>query len=72
MKMWKYCRIFMKRFREGVTEDKILCRDIANVDWMNPDQAKSYRGSDKFEHCRIITGKTAMLVGELMEKAQTE
>jgi len=70
MTMWKSCRIFMKRFREEITDDKILCRDLVNVDWMDLNQVKSYRGSDKFEYCRILTGKTARLVGEILEKAQ--
>jgi len=70
MKMWKSCRIFLKRFREEVTDDKILCRDLVNVDWMDLNQIKSYRGSDKFEYCRMLTGKTAKIVGEILEKAQ--
>jgi hypothetical protein len=62
----------MKRFRGEVTDDKILCRDLVNVDWMDFNQVKSYRGSDKFEYCRVLTGKTAKLVGEIIEKAQAE
>jgi hypothetical protein len=42
------------------------------VDWMDFNQVKSYRGSDKFEYCRVLTGKTAKLVGEIIEKAQAE
>lgn len=72
MTMWKSCRTFMKRFRGEVTDDKILCRDLVNVDWMDFSQVKSYRGSDKFEYCRVLTGKTAKLVGEILEKAQAE
>lgn len=68
MKMWKSSRIFMKRFRDEVTDDKILCRDLVNVDWTDLNQVKSYRGSDKYEYCRVITGKTAKLIGEIMEK----
>jgi len=70
MTMWKSCRIFMKRFRGEVTDDRILCRDLVNVDWMDLNQVKSYRGSDKFEYCRILTGKTARLVGEILEKCR--
>lgn len=72
MMMWKSCRIFMKRFREEITDDKILCHDLVDVDWTDFNQAKNYRGSDKFEYCRVLTGKTAKLVGEILEKAQAE
>lgn len=72
MTMWKSCRIFMKRFREEITDGKILCHDLVNVDWTDFNQVKSYRGSDKREYCRVLTGKTAKLVGEILEKAQAE
>ena len=72
MKLWKYCRIFMKRFREDITDNKILCREIVNVDWMDIDQVRSYRGSDKFQYCLMLTGKAAKLIGEILEKAQDE
>jgi len=72
MAMWKSCRIFMKRFRGEITGNKILCRDLVNVDWTDPNQVKGYRESDKREYCRILTGKTARLIGEILEKAQIE
>jgi len=72
MKMWKSCRIFMKRFRGEVSDEKILCRDLVNVDWTDFNQVKNYRKSDKFDLCRVLTGKTAKLVGEILEKAQAE
>lgn len=68
MEMWKSCRMFMKRFRAEVTEDKILCRDLVNVDWADIHQVLQYRGGDKFAYCRELTGKTAKLVGEILEK----
>jgi len=72
MKMWKYGRIFMKRFREEITDNKILCREIVNVDWMDTDQARNYRGSDKFQCCLMLTGRAAKLIGEILKKAQEE
>ena len=69
MKMLKSCRIFMKRFRTEVTDNKILCRDLVNVDWMDIDQVKQYRGGDKQAFCQELTGKTAKLVGEILEMA---
>jgi C_GCAxxG_C_C family probable redox protein len=72
MTMWKSCRIFMKRFRSEITNDKILCRELVNVDWTDINQIKNYRGSDKFDYCRVITGKTAKIIGEILEKAKDE
>ena len=62
----------MRRFREEVSDGKILCRDIVNVDWTDMNQVKSYRGSEKFQYCLMLAGKTAKLVGELLEKARDE
>ena len=72
MTMWKSCRIFMKRFRGEITDDKILCRDLVDGDWTDFNQAKGHRGSDKYEYCWVLTGKTARLIGEILEKAQGE
>jgi C_GCAxxG_C_C family probable redox protein len=72
VRMWKHSRMFMKRFRNEVTDGKILCRDLVNVDWTDFNQAKSYQGSDKFEYCLMLTGRTAKLIGEILDKAQAE
>ncbi len=62
----------MKRFKNEVTDGIILCRDIVGIDWTDINQAKRYRGSDKFEYCLMLTGKTAKLIGEILDKAQAE
>lgn len=72
MNMRRNGRIFVNRFREEISDGKLLCRDIADVDWTDMNQVKSYRGSDKFEYCRILVGKTAILLGEMLEKTQAE
>lgn len=72
IRMWKYCRTFMKRFKNEVTDGIILCRDIVGIDWTDTNQAKRYRGSDKFEYCLMLTGKTATLIGEIIDKSRAE
>jgi C_GCAxxG_C_C family probable redox protein len=72
MNMRKDGRNFINRFREEISDSKLLCYDIVNVDWTDMNQLKSYRGSDKFEYCQILVGKTAILLGEFLEKAQAE
>jgi len=72
MMMWKYSSIFMKRFKEEVADGKILCRDIAGVDWRNQDQVKKFREDEKFRSCQALTGKTAKIIGELLERSLLE
>jgi C_GCAxxG_C_C family probable redox protein len=69
MKMWMHARELVKRFRMEIAGGHILCRDIAAVDWTDPDQVKAYRGGPKREICRKLTGRTARLVGEIIERA---
>jgi C_GCAxxG_C_C family probable redox protein len=68
-RMWKYAHEFMKRFREEITGGSILCRDIAHVNWMDQNQVKEYREGQKKKDCKKLTGKTARLVGEIIEKS---
>jgi len=69
MKMWQHARELVKRFRQEVAGGHILCRDIVAVDWTDPGQVKAYREGPKREHCRKITGQTARLIGEIIERA---
>jgi len=69
-KMWKYSRVFMNRFKKEVADGKIMCREIAGVDWLDFDQVKQYRASDKYESCRQLVGKTAKIAGAILEEAQ--
>ena len=68
-RMWKYAHEFMKRFKGEITNGNILCRDIVNVNWMDPNEVKEYRQGEKHVTCRALTGKTAKLLGEIIERA---
>ena len=69
MRMWKYAREFVRRFREEITGGPILCRDIIQVDWTDAGQVKAFRAGSKREICRQLTGRTAGLVGEIIDQA---
>lgn len=71
-RMWKYSSLFMKRFKEEVADGKILCRDIAKVDWRDQDQIRNFRESGKRDECQILTGKTAKIIGEILERSLCE
>jgi C_GCAxxG_C_C family probable redox protein len=68
-RMWKFAHEFMRRFREEVTDGKILCRDIVDVNWMDQNQVKEYRQGQKKVYCKTLTGKTARLIGEIIDQA---
>jgi C_GCAxxG_C_C family probable redox protein len=70
MRLWFVSREFLKRFQEDIVKGSILCRDIAKVDWTSLDQVKAFYKSDKLLTCQRLTGDTAKLVGEFLEKAQ--
>jgi len=70
MKMWKYSREFLKRFEKEVIGGSILCRDIAQTNWADPAQVKEYEQGEKFLKCKTLVGKTAGLIGELIERAK--
>ena len=70
MRMWMYSREFLKRFKKEIAGGSILCRDIVQVNWADPAQVKEYRQGEKFFKCKTLTGKTAGLIGELMERAK--
>lgn len=72
MRLWKYSGMFMKRFREEVADGKILCRDIAKVDWRDQDQVRHFREGGKRDECQILTGKTAKIIGEILERSSME
>lgn len=67
-RIWKYSGIFMKGFKEEVTEGKLLCRDITGVDWRDRDQTAKYYEGEKFRSCQVLVGKTARIIGELLEQ----
>jgi hypothetical protein len=66
--MWKTRRIFMKRFRGEVTDDKILRRDLVNVDWMDFKQAKGYLKYADPPFCRRSEVRFQdFLIGEFLQ-----
>ncbi len=67
-RMWKYAHEFMKRFKGEIAGGNILCRDIVNVNWVDQNQVKEYREGEKREYCKKLTGRTAKLLGEIIEK----
>ncbi len=69
MKMWAYSREFLKRFKKEIAGGSILCRDIAQTNWADPVQVKEFGRGEKFLKCKTLVGKTADLVGELIERA---
>ena len=68
MRLWFVSREFLNRFQEDIVKGSILCRDIAKVDWTSLDQVKAFYKSDKLLTCQRLTGDTAKLVGEFLEK----
>ena len=68
-RMRKYSDIFMKRFKDEVANGKILCREIAQVDWRDQEQVKHFLESGRRNECQILTGKTAKIIGEILEQS---
>jgi len=68
--MWKTCIKFYKRFEKEVAQEYggVNCRDIAGVDWKDPEQTKAFYTGDKRIECSRNTGKTARILGDVIEK----
>jgi len=64
-------REFLKRFEKEIAGGSILCRDIVQVNWTDPAQVKEYSQGEKFLKCKNLVGKTASLMGELIERAKS-
>jgi C_GCAxxG_C_C family probable redox protein len=69
-RMRQYSDMFMDRFKNEAANGKILCRDIAQCDWRDPDQLKRFLESGKRKECEILTGKTAQIIGEIVEQEE--
>jgi C_GCAxxG_C_C family probable redox protein len=67
-RMWAVVREYLERFREEIGQGKIYCRDIAGVDWTDIPAVKAFYKSEKLLACRDLTGATARLLGEFMER----
>jgi C_GCAxxG_C_C family probable redox protein len=68
-RMRKCSDIFMRRFKDEAANGKILCREIAQVDWRDQEQVKRFLESGKRSECQILTGKTAQIIGEIVEQS---
>ncbi len=68
-RMRQYSDLFTERFKKEVANGKILCRDIAQCDWRDQDQVNRFLESGKRKECEILTGKTARIVGEIVEQS---
>jgi len=70
--MWQFGRRMVERF-VTLTEPQggILCRDIARVDWNDPEAVAQFRTSPESRRriCIEVVGKTAEALGELLEEA---
>ncbi|OPY10856.1 MAG: putative redox-active protein (C_GCAxxG_C_C) [Syntrophaceae bacterium PtaB.Bin038] len=67
-RMWALIREFVARFRDEIGGGKLYCRDIAGVDWTDIPAVKAFYKSEKILACRELTGATARLLGEFMER----
>jgi len=69
--MWKYSQEFMKRFGKEIAGGGILCREIVQVNWMDRAQVKEYYQGEKLIKCKTLVGKTADLIGEMIERSKS-
>jgi C_GCAxxG_C_C family probable redox protein len=67
-RMWALVRGFVARFRDEIGYGKLYCRDIAGVDWTDVPAVKAFYKSESILACRDLTGATARLLGEFMER----
>lgn len=72
--LWAYTHEMVDKFRNEIVKKHpgILCRDIAQVDWANREEAKAFYRGEKVQECARLVGETARVLGELIEKAQKE
>ena len=70
LRIWSYTRELLWRFANEITKGSIYCRDIAKVDWTNMERIKRFYKSDALVECQRITGETARVVGELLDRAE--
>ncbi len=67
-KIWLEAREFVKRFREEIGGGSIYCRDLAKVDWKDPEATRKFYRSENLQDCIRMSGKAAKLLGEFLEK----
>ena len=73
-KMWSYAQEVLERFRREIAKDcgSILCREIAGVDWKDREQVRAFYKGERVHECGRIVGDMAMLVFELLERADKQ
>lgn len=70
--MWSFSQKLQRRFREEIGRGSILCRDLIGVDWSDREQARNFHSSEKYGECLRITGETARIVGEMIDRHLAE
>ncbi|MCG2740134.1 MAG: C-GCAxxG-C-C family protein [Syntrophaceae bacterium] len=70
-KMWSYTHEVLERFKKEIAKNhgSILCGEIARVNWKDREQVRSFYKGETVLECVRIVGDTAVLVGELLERA---
>ena len=68
--MWRTSVKFYRRFENEVAKEYggVNCRDIVGIDWSDPEQTKAFYRGEGRDVCIINTGKTARILGEVIEK----
>ena len=69
--MWRFGRMLYNRFTE-ITEEfgGRNCSDIVRVDWQDQEQLRAmYQDpNSRFQYCRMVVEKTAVALGEILDK----
>ncbi|MDD5099912.1 MAG: C-GCAxxG-C-C family protein [Syntrophales bacterium] len=70
-KMWSYAHEILERFQKEIVKNhgSILCGEIARVNWKDREQVRCFYKGETVLECVRIVGDTAVLVGELLERA---
>ena len=72
-RMWAATRKMVERFEELCKQyEGISCQEIAQVDWLNRDQVKTFYTDpeSRRQHCIRVVGVASRILGELLEQEQ--
>ena len=72
-RMWAATRKMVERFEELCKQNEgISCQEIAQVDWHNRDQVKTFYTDpeSRRQHCIRVVGEASRILGELLEQEQ--
>jgi C_GCAxxG_C_C family probable redox protein len=69
-RMWADAQEMVRRFREEIVNRSgtIACRDIAGVNWLDRTEVKAFYAGDRVKNCIGIVGRTALVLGELLDR----